>query len=156
MANVLQSEYSIEQCKIPRLLFTEVTYFDDRQRYYIVVAVSQRKQRKLMEAIGRMHSQNQPLPTWTVVCQTISNPLFIQPDCLRLKSSMELHQRDYLLFEQTSTDEPVDNPAMVPALERILEVDVGTQLDRMTWLGYWKPARRPVADLVQNCEDSEF
>lgn len=152
MLQVLSRQCSTEQCKLPELLFTEGTCFSNRQRYYIVIALSQRKQNKIMEAVGRVHSPAQPFPTWTVVIQALSKALFIQPDCLRLKSTMELHQRDYLLLEQAFNGGSVNASSKATAPECIFEVDFGKQSDSMTWLCYWKLARPVVADLVQNCK----
>jgi len=109
-----------------------------------------------MGAVGRVHSSNQPFSKWTVVGQTLSSALLIQPHCLRLKSTMELHQRDYLLFEQASNSGSVDKSTTAAVPECILEVDLVRQLDRMTWLGHWKTARPVVADHVVNCKHSEF
>lgn len=150
MAENRASECFKEQCETPELLFTGYTRFDDRQRYYIVVALSQRKQSKIMEGIGRVHSHDQPFPTWTIVGQALSKALFNQPECLRLKSTMDLHQKDYLLFEHASDRESMSIPPTTTAAECILEVDFGTQLDDRTWLGYWKTSRRVVAALVRN------
>lgn len=116
------------------------------------VALSRRKQSKIMEGIDRVHSHDLPFPTWTVVSQALSAALFAQPDCLRLKSTMNLHQKDYLLFEQASGSGPGNESTTAIISKCIREVDFVSQLDGLTWLCHWKPARPVIANLVQNCK----
>lgn len=145
------SQTATEQYEVPKLLFAQDIHFDDRQKLYIVVALSQRKQSQIMETVGQVHCHDQPFPTWSLVSQALSKALFAEPNRLRLKSAMELHQKDYLLFEQDFDSGPVSTPDTAIVTESILEIDFGKQLDRMTWLGYWKPARLVVVELVRNC-----
>ena len=133
---------------VPNLSFTETSCFDPQQRCCFVAALSQRKQNKIMEGIGCLHSQDQPFPTWMIVGQALSKAFDIS--ALQLKSTMELHHRDYLLFEKASIDGLSLKPGTAP--ERIPEVDFGTQSDHTTWLGHCKIARPVVPDLVRNCK----
>ena len=141
---------SLPACR-PKLVFSQDIHFDSRQRYYIVVALSQRKQIKIMEAVRQVHSSNQPFPTWGLISQALSKALFTEPDRLRLKSRMELHPRDYLLFEQDFDGGCVNTSSVAKITESILEVDFGRRLDPITWLGYWKITRPVVVGPVQNC-----
>ena len=151
MSQSLPEDCSTEQYDVPKLLFNQKTHFDSRQRYYIVVALSRRKQVKIMEAVGQVHSHDQPFPTWSLVSQALSKALFAGPSRLQLKSTMELHQKDYLLFEQDFESGFVNTSSNATVIDCTFEVDFGEQLDRITWLGYWKPARTVVAGLVQQC-----
>jgi hypothetical protein len=149
MSQLHLHEGAMEQQKLPKLLLPGESRLNDQQRYYIVVALSQRKQSNIMEAIGHSHSQNQPFPTWNLVSQVLSEALFAQPSSLQLKSTMELHHKDYLLFEHGLDSGAAADPAIIA--ESVLEVDFGRQLDYRTWSGYWKVARPVVTAFVQTC-----
>jgi len=152
MSQTLSSELPMEQNKLPKFRFTEGIPSDNQQSRYIVVALSHRKQCQVMEGIDQVHSQDVPFATWTVVSQALSAALFAQPDYLRLKSMMNLHQKDYLLFEQASSSGSGNQSSTAVISKGILEVDIGSQVDGSAWLCHWKPARPAVADLVQNCK----
>lgn len=63
MSQTLEEECSTKQYKVPELLFTQDIHFDGQQKHYIVVALSQRKQSNIMEAVGQVHCRDQPFPT---------------------------------------------------------------------------------------------
>jgi len=128
---------------VPKLMFAQDAYVDSEQNVYVVVALSQRKQSQIMKSVGQVHCDNQPFPTWSLVGQVLSEALFNEKGRLKLKSSMELHQKDYLLFERDIVS------GYVSKSESVLEIDFGRQSD-CTWLGYWKTARPVVVKLVKN------
>ena len=137
--------------EVLKLLFAHDAHLDGQQNVYIVVALSQRKQSQIMKTVGQVHRENQPFPTWSLVGQALSEALFNEQGRLRLKSTMELHQKDYLLFERDFEGGCVSKSSTAPVTESILEVDFGRQSDCSTWLGYWKIARPVVEKLVKNC-----
>ena len=67
---------------------------------------------------------------------------------------MELHHKDYLLFENLDSGS-LNTSSIAIATDSILEVDFGKQLDGITWLGFWKKARPVVAGFVQASRHSE-
>jgi len=103
-----------------------------------------------METVGQVHCHNQPFNTWSLLSQALSNAFFTEPGRLRLKSTMELHRKDYLLFEQVFDGGSVNTSGAAMVTESILEVDFGKQSDHLAWLGYWKTARPVVIGFVQN------
>lgn len=136
---------------MPKLLFAQDTHFDSRQRLYIVVALSQRKQTQIIETVGQVNCHDQPFPTWSLLGQALPKAFFTEPGRLRLKSTMELQQKDYLLFEQDFDNGSANTPSTATITKSILEVDFWKQMDHTTWLGYWKTARPIVVGLVHNC-----
>lgn len=146
------SQITAEQCEVPKLLFAQDARSHDQQKLYIVVALSQRKQSQIMQTVGQTHVSEQPFPTWNLLGQALSQAFFDEPHRLRLKSTMELHHKDYLLFEQDIDGGARNISGTATVTESILEVDFGKQSDRTTWSGYWKTARPVVAKLVQNCQ----
>ncbi|MCJ1405059.1 hypothetical protein MMC11_008285 [Xylographa trunciseda] len=140
MSQPSQGDYATEQYKVPNLRFAQDTCFDGQQKLYVVVALSQQKQAQIMKTVGQVHCHNQPFPTWSLLGQALSKALFTELGLLRLKSTMELHQKDYLLFERDFDGEFVNTSDTAEATEYILEVDFG-KLHDSEWLGYWKPAR---------------
>jgi hypothetical protein len=89
-----------------------------------------------METVGQVHCHDQPFPIRSFFGQTLSKALFTEPVRLRLKSTMELHQKDYLLFEQDSDGGSVNTSSTATVTESILEVDFGKQLDCLTRQDY--------------------
>ncbi|TAQ86509.1 hypothetical protein B7494_g5160 [Chlorociboria aeruginascens] len=136
--------------EVPELLFfAHDAHVDGQQNVYIVVALSQRKQSQIMKTVGQVHCENQPFPTWDLVGQALSEALFKEQGRLKLKSTMELYQKDYLLFER-NFEGCVSKSSTAPFTESILEIDFGRQSDGLTWLEYWKIARPVVAKFVKN------
>lgn len=147
------SEIPQQQCATsmaPKLLFAQDAYVDGQQDVYVVVALSQRKQSQIMSTVGKSHCENQPFPTWNLVGQALSEALFNGQGHLKLKSTMDMHRRDYLLFERIFEGRRISKSSTAPVTQSILEVDFGRQLDCM-WLGYWKRARPVVEKLVREC-----
>lgn len=137
---------------IPRLVFAEDTHVLNQQILYVVIALSQRKQSQIMNTLGKTHNETQPFPTWNLVGQAISQAFFNTPIQLKLKSTMEMHHRDYLLFENTFGDRSPSRISSAPAVETIFEVSFVKQAEGdPTWLGYRKVARSVVARLVRDC-----
>ncbi len=136
--------------KVPKLLFAHDAHVDSQQNVYIVVALSQRKQSQIMKTVGQVHCENQPFPTWSLVGQALSEALFNEQGRLRLKSTMELHRKDYLLFERDFEGGCVSKSRTAPVTESILEIDFGRQSDCSTWRGYWTLARPVVKKPVRN------
>lgn len=134
---------------VPKLLFAQDAYVDGQHDVYVVVALSQRKQIQIMSTVGKVHREDQPFPTWSLVGQALSEALFNGQGHLKLKSTMEMHRRDYLLFERIFEGSCMRKSST--ASDSILEIDFGSQLDGFTWLGYWKIARPVVETLVRNC-----
>jgi len=63
---------------------------------------------------------------------------------------MELHQKDYLLFEQDLDGGSANKSSTTATTESIIEVDFGS-LDGVTWRGFWKIGRPVVVGLIQAC-----
>lgn len=147
------------QYKTPELMFSGDARLEHRQRSltrYVVVALSERKQCKIMESVGQMYCQDQPFPTWNLVGRALSKALFVHPDCLLLKSRMELHQRDYLLFERVVDPESAKLSGTTASAGSVLEVGFGKHSKGAIWEGYWKIARPIVVRYVQNCRTFRF
>jgi hypothetical protein len=147
MAQIPKEENATEQHDVLQLFFNQDPHFDIRQKLYIVVALSQRKQSRLMETVGQVHCSNQPFPTWGLVGQALSKAFFNVPGRLGLKSTMELHRKNYLLFEQDFDSESVNTATVT---DSVLEVYFEKRLDRR-WLCYWRPARPVVVKFVKDC-----
>lgn len=130
----------IEHLGVPIVLIKSTLPFD--QHSYFVVVLSQKTQINLMKAAGKVHSLDQPIPTWNLISQIVSSALFTQSDRLHLKSSMELQRKDYLLFEKR-------NSSPISIHEPIIEVIIGPQVDDITWEGYLKVASKVVEGLVR-------
>jgi hypothetical protein len=113
--------------------------FDDQHRYFII-GLSQKTQNNMMKAAGQVHSQDQPFSTWNLISQILSSAIFSRPDYLQLKSTMELHQKDYLLFERR-------NSTTTAIHKTILEVNIGAQVNNK-WQGSFKPASGVVTSIV--------
>jgi hypothetical protein len=62
---------------------------------------------------------------------------------------MELHQKDYLPFEEDLDSGSANTSSTTSVTESILEVDFEKQLDSVTWQGFWKPARPIIAGFVR-------
>jgi hypothetical protein len=141
MVQPLVETRQAEHLGVPIIQIKSTLPFDDQHSYF-VVGLSQKTQNNLMKAAGHVHSLDQPFPTWNLISQILSSALFAQSDSLQLKSSMELHRKDYLLFEKRNSTATVIH-------ETIVEVIIGTQVNSTTWEGSLKIASEVVQCLVR-------
>ena len=141
MAQPLVETRQAEHLGVPIIQIKSTVPFDDQHSYF-VVGLSQKTQNKMMKAAGHVHSLDQPFPTWNLISQILSSALFAQSDSLQLKSSMELHRKDYLLFEKRNSTATVIH-------ETIVEVIIGTQVNSTTWEGSLKIGSEVVQCLVR-------
>jgi len=110
---------------VPKLLITTGPVFDHRLTYYLIVTLSQRKESKIMTAVGRVHCQNQPFRTWSLVGRALSEALCNQPNCLPVEINDGITSEDYLFFERPLDSGSVNQSRILSVVESILEVDLG-------------------------------
>jgi hypothetical protein len=141
MSQPLVETHRTEHLGVSIVLIKTTLPLNDQYSYF-VVRLSQKTQNNLMKAAGQVHSLDQPILTWNLISQILSRALFTQLDHLQLKSSMELHGKDYLLFEKRNS-----SPTAIH--EPIIEVIIGTQVNNTTWEGSLKEASKVVECLVR-------
>jgi hypothetical protein len=111
---------------------------------HIVVSLSSRKQRQIMEGLGGSHSEASRFATWSVVGRALSACLLSDEDGLYIQSTTRILRRDFLLFARTEgTGEG--------GTRGIIEVDFTQRLEPALWQTHWQRARPRLARHVKTC-----
>ena len=129
------------------LIISNTPVPDSANWQHVVVALSPMKQEQIMQGIGRTHSEESRLSTWSVVGNALSTALLSTSAGLYVQSRMKLHRKDFLLFTRTRT-----NAAREDGSGGILEIDFSNKLQGSTWQGHWQHARPSITHFVKQCE----
>lgn len=111
---------------------------------HVIVSLSSRKQRQIMEGLGGSHSEASRFATWSVVGRALSISLLSEEDGLYIQSTTRILRRDFLLFART-------NAAGEDGTRGIIEVDFTQRHEPAQWQTHWQKARPQLARHVKTC-----
>ncbi|CAG9972039.1 unnamed protein product [Clonostachys byssicola] len=110
---------------------------------HIVLSFKPTKLEKIMESVGKSHTEQTRSQTWSVVGEALSNSLLSAPDGVYMQMTAVLFGKDYFLFTRRGI-KPADGEG------GILEVKIKQKHEGSEWEARWRVARPHVTHYVRN------